>query len=302
LKFITSPDYEANIGAHVFPTEKFRLVKERLIAQGAAGEEDFIQPPMAEQGDLALAHTEAYLEDFLNLQFSERVARSELPISQEIVNAYVRAAGGTILASRIALTGEQPIVNHIGGGFHHAFAAHAEGFCYINDIAVAIRKMQQEGRIHKAAVLDCDLHQGNGTAHIFLDDPDVFTFSIHQENNYPVKQRSDLDIGLEDYADGDEYLGDLHLHVPRVLDEHGPQLVIYVAGADPYMDDQLGRLRLTMHALEARDRYIFQQCLQRRIPVVSVTAGGYARKLADTVAIHTKTCLVAKELAEGSAG
>lgn len=296
MQFVYSPDYEANIGRHVFPTSKFRLVRESLLEQGLAVEEDFAASPIASREELALVHTEEYLDDFLNARASPRTTRSELPISESIVNAYVRAAGGSILASRIALSGSQPICCHLGGGFHHAFAAHAEGFCYINDIAVAIRLMQAEKKIQKAAVIDCDLHQGNGTAHLFQGDPSVFTFSIHQENNYPVKEQSDLDVGLHDLTADDEYLAVLHESVQSMLDSHKPELVVYVAGADPYLDDQLGGLRLTIHGLEDRDRMVLSECLKRGIPAISVTAGGYAHNLKDTVAIHTQTCKVALEL------
>jgi len=184
-------------------------------------------------------------------------------------------------------------------GFHHGFADHAEGFCYINDIAVGIRTMQKEGRIEKAAVLDCDLHQGNGTAHIFQDDASVFTYSIHQENNYPFKQKSDLDVGLLDFIGDDEYLAHLQKEVPHVLDSHKPQLVIYVAGADPYKNDQLGSLQLTLKGLQERDRLVFSECLKRGIPAVSVTAGGYARQVSDTVLIHYGACAAAHDLAGG---
>lgn len=235
------------------------------------------------------------IADLISLRLTERTRHCELPLNAQITHAYILAAGGTTLASRLALQ-DSGICCHIGGGFHHAFADHAEGFCYINDIAVAIRVMQKEARIKRAMVIDCDLHQGNGTAHIFLDDPDVFTFSIHQENNYPFKQRSDLDIGLADNANDDDYLGALNRAVPQIISEHHPELIIYVAGADPYKDDQLGGLRLTMDGLARRDNLVLKNAVNARIPVVTVTAGGYARKLADTVAIHAKTCKTASEL------
>lgn len=296
MRFITSQAYEVDIGPHVFPTVKFRLVREQLIDQNLADADDFLPSPAASREELALVHTEQYLDDFLGVKTTQRTVRSELPISPAIVSAYQHAAGGSILAARLVLSDAQPICCHIGGGFHHAFADHAEGFCYVNDIAVAIRVMQQENRIHRAAVLDCDLHQGNGTAHIFQDDASVFTFSIHQEDNYPVKQRSDLDIGLSDFTADDEYLGILGETVPRILEDHKPELVIYVAGADPYLDDQLGGLRISMQGLEDRDRLVLSECLKRRIPAITTTAGGYARNLRDTVAIHAQTCGVAKDL------
>lgn len=296
LKCVWSSDYEIDIGDHVFPTVKYRLIRDRLLEQEICSESDFISPEKATEEQLLTVHTTEYLQDLAQLQKTKRTMYSELPLNHAIVDAYKLAAGGTILAARTALTGPNPIVCHIGGGFHHAFADHAEGFCYINDIAVAIRAMQSEGRIKTAAVIDCDLHQGNGTAKIFEDDPTVTTFSIHQENNYPFKQTSNVDVGLDDYADDLEYLSNLQHAIPQLLDSARPGLIIYVAGADPYQDDVLGRLKLTIHGLEERDRLVLKAAMDRRIPVATVTAGGYAQHVADTVAIHAQTCAVAAEL------
>jgi acetoin utilization deacetylase AcuC-like enzyme len=214
---------------------------------------------------------------------------SELPISREIVEGFKLMAGGTIAAARLAL--ERGLALHLGGGFHHAFADHAEGFCYLNDIAIAIRKMQHEGRIRRAAVIDVDLHQGNGTAHIFLGDAEVFTFSIHQEHLYPEKQESDVDIGL-DYFTGDEaFLAELGKVVPERIAEHGPELVVYVAGADPFEHDQLGDLRLTVEGLARRDRLVAEACRRFGWPMATVMAGGYAVDKRDTARIHANTGL-----------
>jgi acetoin utilization deacetylase AcuC-like enzyme len=297
VKCVWSPDYEVDIGDHVFPTAKYRLIRERLLQEAICTEEDFLTPEPATNEQLLTAHTPAYLEDLAELRRSERTLYSELPLNRKIVDAYRLAAGGTLLAARTAMTQPGRIACHIGGGFHHAFADHAEGFCYINDIAVAIRVLQGEGQITRAAVIDCDLHQGNGTAHIFLNDDTVTTLSIHQENNYPTKQKSDVDIGLEDYADDVEYLSHLQDVVPKLLDTARPDLLIYVAGADPYQDDVLGRLKLTMQGLLERDELVLSAAAERRIPVATVTAGGYARHTADTVKIHAQTCAVAARLA-----
>ncbi|MEO0116860.1 MAG: histone deacetylase [candidate division WOR-3 bacterium] len=301
MKFVYSDKYEMNIGPHVFPTQKYRLIKERLLAEGLAKEEDFLEPPPINVDDIRLVHTEEYIQDMLNLRWTSRTIRSELPLTWEIIEGYFLAAAGTILAARLAL--EEKIGFHIGGGFHHAFPNHGEGFCYVNDIGVAIKKMQKEGRIKKAAVIDCDLHQGNGTARIFQDDPDVFTFSIHQENLYPIKERSDWDIGLPDFAGDDIYLGHLASAVPQIYDRHRPELVIYVAGSDPYLDDQLGLLQLTKEGLKKRDEIVIGEGEKRRIPICVVLAGGYARKIEDTVEIHlntAKVCLqVLNQLPEG---
>ena len=187
--------------------------------------------------------------------------------------------------------------DHLGGGFHHAHADHAEGFCYLNDIAVAVRALQRDGAVRRVAVVDCDVHQGNGTASLFRGDDSVFTFSIHQEYNYPSpKEPGDLDVGLEDGTGDDEYLAELGRALERVW-ATGPELVIYQAGADAYREDQLGGLGLTMAGLEARDRMVLEGCARRRVPAAVTLGGGYARRLEDTVAIHLATCRVALELA-----
>lgn len=296
MKFVWSPKYEIDIGAHVFPTSKYRLVRELLLEQEICAVDDFLVPVPATRDQLELVHSAEFIDDLLNLRRTSRTVHSELPLTREIVDGYILAAGGTILACRAAMAVTPSIACHIGGGFHHAFADHAEGFCYINDIAVGVRAIQQEGRIQRALVIDCDLHQGNGTARIFQDDPEVFTLSIHQENNYPLKQKSDLDIGLKDLTDDKEYMVHLQTALPSVLDSHKPDLILYVAGADPYQHDVLGGLNLTIEGLAQRDGYILHEAVSRRIPIVTVTAGGYAIKVTDTVKIQAQTCKIAKEL------
>jgi len=298
MKFVYSPKYEVDIGPHVFPTSKYRLIKETLLARGLAHEEDFLEPQPASREELLTVHTSEYLDDLENLRWTERTRYSELPLTKPIVDAYVLAAGGSILGARVALEQQPHLCVHLGGGFHHAFSARAEGFCYINDIAVAIRVVQRQGLIQRAIVIDCDLHQGNGTAHIFQSDPTVFTLSIHQENNYPLKQQSDCDIGLEDFANDSEYLDALATAMIPALDRHHPEFMVYVAGADPYYDDQLGALRLTKEGLRQRDALVLGEAKKRGIPSLVVLAGGYARKLQDTVDIHVATCEVALELAK----
>lgn len=296
MKFVWSPEYEVDIGVHVFPTAKYRLIREKLLADGTCSKEDFLVPVPATKEQLLLVHTRDYLEDLHDLRRTERTMYSELPLRHEIINGYYLAAGGTILACRAAVAVSPHVSCHIGGGFHHAFANHAEGFCYINDIAVAARVLQQENLAQRVLVIDLDLHQGNGTAHIFAGDPTVFTISVHQENNYPQKQKSDIDIGLSDYADDDEYLSHLEEIVPEILDSQNPDLVIFVAGADPYQDDQLGNLKVTIHGLAERDQLVLSETIKRNIPVVTVTAGGYAQHVMDTVQIHAQTCQIAAEL------
>jgi acetoin utilization deacetylase AcuC-like enzyme len=222
------------------------------------------------------------------LRLTHRTLYSELPLERDIVRAYILAAGGTTLAAREAL--ERGAAINLGGGFHHAGPDRAEGFCYINDLAVAVRVLAREGRLRRAAVVDLDVHQGNGTAHVFAGDPAVFTLSIHQENNYPVpKARSSLDIGLADRTDDQAYRAALEPALERVW-AFAPELVLYQAGADPYADDQLGGLSLTIPGLAVRDRLVLEGCAARGIPVAVTLGGGYARRLDDTLRIHLETC------------
>lgn len=289
LRLVWDPSYEVDIGAHVFVTAKYRLTRERLLAEGAVAEGDFVRPEPATRAQLALAHTDAYLEKVFTGSFSFLdVMRLEVPFSEEVRDAMVLSCGGTLLTARLAL--EQRLAGHLGGGFHHACADHGEGFCMLNDVAVALRVLVQEGSVERAAVVDLDVHQGNGTAAIFANDPAVFTFSMHQENNYPAeKPPSDLDVGLEDGIDDEGYLDLLAEHLARVLDGHAPELVVYLAGADPYVHDQLGGLGLTLEGLRKRDRMVLEAAAERGVPVAVVLAGGYAYRLDDTVAIHTAT-------------
>ncbi|MGI8908319.1 MAG: histone deacetylase family protein [Candidatus Sumerlaeaceae bacterium] len=297
MKLIYSPKYEADIGTHVFVTAKYRLALEKLLRDGSILQGDVVAPTPATREELTRVHTAEYLDDLLNYRMTARTRRSELPLTEEILEAYLLAAGGSIQACRTAVTSAEQTCAHLGGGWHHAFADHAEGFCYLNDIAIGIRAMQAEQRIRRAVVIDCDLHQGNGTAHIFGGDADVFTFSIHQENNYPAKQRSNWDIGLDDFTGDDEYLAALQEAVPDIYEQHKPELVFYVAGADPYFNDQLGALRLTMHGLEQRDEVVIGEAAKRNIPLVTTTAGGYARHVQETVDIHVQTVQVAAKYA-----
>jgi acetoin utilization deacetylase AcuC-like enzyme len=284
MKLVYSPKYHVDLGDHVFPTEKYPRIHDQLIADGIATEADFVEPPPADPDDIRLVHTKEYVDDMMTLRWTTRTVRSELPLTEEIVQAYFLAASGSIVASRLALDDGKCV--HIGGGFHHAFPDHGEGFCYVNDMAVGIRKMIQEMRIQRAAVIDCDLHQGNGTAVIFQKEADVFTFSIHQEALYPMKEQSDRDIGLNDSVGDDEYLERLGEAVPRILDEHKPELIVYQAGADPYKFDRLGALRLTIGGLIDRDKLVYGHARQRQIPVMACLGGGYPLDTADVVTIH----------------
>ncbi len=284
--FIFHEGYYAYIGQHVLQAEKYQKTHARLREAGLP-DSVFLAPSTATEEELALVHTQEYLADLRSGVHTARTAPSELPISRQIVDASFLATGGTILAAREALARGRAI--NLTGGFHHAFADQAEGFCYINDLAVAVRVLMKEEAIQRAAVIDCDLHQGNGTAVIFRREEAVFTFSIHQENIYPQKKRSDLDIGLYDLATEDEYLPHLEKHIPKILDEHRPDLVMYQAGADPYSGDQLGTLKLSKEGLRQRDAYVLEECRARGIPVAGTLGGGYALNPEDTVDIHLQT-------------
>jgi len=227
---------------------------------------------------------------------ASEIMKLEVPYSPELAEAVWLAAGGTILAGQLAL--RDGFASNLSGGFHHAYANHGEGFCALNDVAVAIRRLQFDQAIKKAIVVDTDVHHGNGTAHIFGDDESVFTLSIHQENNYPAhKPPSNLDLPLEDGVEDDEYLSTLLPAVEKSLDEFHPDILFYVGGADPYCEDQLGGLRLTKSALKARDKGVFQLARARNVPVTATLAGGYARRVEDTIGIHTNTILAALEVA-----
>ncbi|MFQ6133006.1 MAG: histone deacetylase [Armatimonadota bacterium] len=296
---VYSPEYYVDMGEHVFPVEKYRLCCRRLVEEGTITEADVAEPTRPPDEDLLLAHTEQYLAHMRRLAAQGGgFLTPDTPITEEILDKAILSAGGTTLAGRLAL--EERLVVHLSGGFHHAYADHGEGFCYINDVAVAIRVLQRDGLIERALILDCDLHQGNGTAAIFRGDESVFTFSIHEQDNYPIpKERSDLDIGLRSGTGDEEYLAKLHEHVPLLLDQQRPDLAFYLAGADPYEHDQLGRLRLTMEGLQQRDELVLGECWNRGVPCVVLLAGGYAFDTADTVEIHCRMVGAAKRIREG---
>jgi len=297
FKVIYHPRYDLNLGAHVFPSQKFRLVQELLLRENIATPEDFVQPSAASDEDLLRAHTLDWVTKLkTGTLTSSEVMKLEVPYSPELAEAVWLAAGGSILAGQLAL--RDGFASNLSGGFHHAYANHGEGFCAINDVAVAIRRLQFEGAIKKAMVVDTDVHDGNGTAHIFGGDPSVFTLSIHQENNYPAhKPPSDLDLPLDDGVEDEEYLAALLPAVARVFDEFCPNILFYVGGADPYEEDQLGGLRLSKSGLKARDKGVFFAARSRNIPVATTLAGGYARRVEDTVRIHANTIVAAQEVA-----
>jgi acetoin utilization deacetylase AcuC-like enzyme len=327
FKLVYSDDYYLPIGAHVFPAEKYRCIHDRLIETGVAEPADFLTPNPASDQDILLVHRPEYVHKLKTGTLSAREElEMEIPYSPELVRAFWLAAGGSILAADCAL--KDGIALNVGGGFHHAFPDHGEGFCMIHDVAVAIRRMQRDGKIQRAMTVDCDVHQGNGTAAIFAGmripagslpsrsgstpglaaaakvrnahDGDVFTISLHQENNYPLyKPPSSIDVDLPDEIGDEDYLGWLDNALSSGLREFEPDLMCYVAGADPYREDQLGGLALTIEGLKRRDELVFRVAQARGIPVMVTFAGGYARVVDDTVTIHCNTVIAAKKIFGG---
>jgi acetoin utilization deacetylase AcuC-like enzyme len=337
FKLVYSDAYYLPIGEHVFPSEKYRRIRDRLISTTVAEADDFIVPSPASDQDILLAHKPEYVQKLKTGTLSPREEMElEIPYSPELVKAFWLAAGGSILAARQALSDGVGI--NIGGGFHHAFADHGEGFCMIHDVAVAIRRMQRDENIRNAMTVDCDVHQGNGTAAIFAGTRtasallpsagpstleslshttaaqrsalpgkirgahagDVFTISLHQHNNYPLwKPPSSIDVDLPDGIGDDDYLAWLDNALSSGLRQFEPELICYIAGADPYKEDQLGGLSLTIDGLKRRDELVFRVAHTRGIPVMVTYAGGYARNVEDTVTIHCNTVVAAKEVFAG---
>ena len=298
FKLIYHDGYDLNLGAHVFPSQKFRLTAEKLLAEGIAATDDFVRPEPASDADILRVHTADWVKKLkTGTLTASDIMKLEVPYSRELVDAFWLAAGGTIAAAQGAL--RDGFGCNLGGGFHHAYPSHGEGFCAIHDVAVAIRRMQSDSAIRKAMVIDTDVHHGNGTAAIFAKDDSVFTLSIHQVNNYPAhKPASTLDLNMEDGVGDEEYLNTLLPAVRHALKQFPAEMIFYVGGADPYCEDQLGGLALTLNGLKARDAGVFEEARKRKIPVVTTLAGGYARRVEDTVKIHINTIVAAKEAAE----
>jgi acetoin utilization deacetylase AcuC-like enzyme len=297
FKIVYHPQYDLDLGPHVFPSQKFKMIHDALIKERIAEESDFVAPEEAPDEDVLRVHTPAWVRKLNtdSLTLSERM-KLEIPVSVATVKAFWLSAGGSTLAGRLAL--RDGFCANLGGGFHHAYPGHGEGFCMLHDVAIAIRSLQAAGAIRTAMVVDTDVHQGNGTAAIFEDDPSVFTLSIHQENNYPMpKPPSNEDIGLADGTRDHEYLDALEEGLLHSLKKMTPGLIFYVGGADPYREDQLGGLALTFEGLQKRDRLVFEHARHRGIPVASTLAGGYARHVADTVRIHVNTIIAARDVA-----
>jgi acetoin utilization deacetylase AcuC-like enzyme len=293
---VYSERYDLHLGDHVFPSKKYKWLHDRLLRTKFAAPENFVEPEPASDEDLLLAHEAQWVDKLRNGTLTyQDILTLEIPYSEEMAEAFWLAAGGTLMAARQALAGG--VGFNIGGGFHHAFPGHGEGFCAINDMAVAIRRLQKDGAIKRAMVVDCDVHHGNGTAAIFAGDPSVFTLSIHQYNNYPTeKPPSSLDIHLADGIGDAEYLHRLGNGYRAALSLFKPDLVVYVAGADPFLEDQLGGLSLTFDGLMERDRLVIWTALTHHVPVAIVLAGGYALNVEDTITIHANTVAVAQDV------
>ena len=329
LKLVYSDAYYLPIGEHVFPAEKYRRIHDQLIADGVADADDFLEPEPATDQDILLVHNPEYVHKLKTGTLTQREEMEmEIPYSPELVKAFWLAAGGSILAARQALADD--VGFNIGGGFHHAFADHGEGFCMIHDVAVAIRRLQRDDKIRTAMTVDCDVHHGNGTAAIFAGtrtasallpsagastlessvlNPalpgkirgahagEVFTISLHQHNNYPLwKPASSIDVDLPDGIGDDDYLAWLDNALSSGLRQFEPELICYLAGADPYCEDQLGGLSLTIDGLRRRDELVFRVARARGIPVMVTYAGGYAQNVEDTVKIHCNTVIAAKDV------
>jgi acetoin utilization deacetylase AcuC-like enzyme len=326
FKLVYSDKYFLPIGEHVFRADKYRRIVERLSREGLAGPSDLIEPARATENDILLVHSPHYVNKLMEGSLSVREElQMEIPYSPQVVDTFLLHCGGSILAAERAL--QDGICINIGGGFHHAFPDHGEGFCMLNDIAVAIRRVQKRGLIQRAMTVDCDVHQGNGTAVIFgghashgtgsalpSESPasanwpsrgtmvqgikkDVFTISLHQENNYPpVKPSSSIDVNLPDGCSDEEYLGWLDNALSSGLRQFDPQLISYVAGADPFREDQLGGLNLTLEGLKRRDELVFRVARAREIPIMVTYAGGYASRVEDTVTIHCNTVIAAAQV------
>jgi len=298
MRVFYTPRYYADIGhGHIFPIKKFEMVRDQLLAEGTLRLDELIEPQPASVEQVTLVHTEDYVTRLCDGTLTTKeIRRLGLPWSQSLVTRSFYAVGGTIAAARAAI--ELGYGSNLAGGTHHSFADRGEGFCVLNDVAIAIRTLRKEFLITRAAIVDCDVHQGNGTATIFAGDKDTFTFSMHGANNYPLfKATSQLDIELADGTSDDEYLSVLRNNLACVF-RFEPEIVFYLAGADPYVNDKLGRLSLSIAGLRERDALVLRECYQREIPVATVMSGGYGKDIKDTVEIHCNTIRMVKAIFE----
>jgi acetoin utilization deacetylase AcuC-like enzyme len=278
---------------HRFPIEKYALLRDSVLFERIVAPENMHEPQRVSTDDLLLVHTADYIERFTHGQLSsDEIRKLGFPWSEALVERSYRAAGGTLEAAAHAL--EHGIAMNLAGGTHHAFPGHGEGFCVFNDVAIAIRALQRDGLIDRATVIDLDVHQGNGTHAIFAADASVFTFSMHGGKNYPFhKVPGCLDIELPDGTSDDVYINQLNAALPSMLAQSRPDLVVYLAGADPHERDRLGRLALTFDGLARRDAIVIEQCREVGIPVAITVAGGYGDPIDVTIGVHTATARIA---------
>ena len=298
MQVFYSPRYYADIGqSHIFPIRKFELVRDKLLAEGTLHPEEIVEPNPAPLEDVLLVHTQDYVSRLCSGDLTPKeVRRLGLPWSESLVRRSFYAVGGTLAAAAASLTNGYS--SNLAGGTHHSFSDRGEGFCVLNDVAIAIRAMRARKLIQRAAIVDCDVHQGNGTATIFAGDADTFTFSMHGANNYPLfKAHSTLDVELPDGTSDATYVETLASHLPHVF-QSDPDIVFYLAGADPYRGDKLGRLALSIDGLRQRDAYVLRECYEREIPIVTVMSGGYGKDINDTIEIHCNTIRMVKQIFE----
>ncbi len=282
---------------HRFPMRKYARLRERVLAEGVLSVDDLFVPPPATDAQILLAHDADYLEHVKTGNLTrDEIRRIGFPWSPQMVERSRRSSGGTICAARTALS--EGVSANLAGGTHHAGISHGEGYCIFNDSPIAARVMQQEGRVQRVLVVDCDVHQGNGTAEITRGDDSIFSFSIHGERNFPFRKiAGDLDIGLPDGTGDSAYLDMLEIALERAFYLAQPDLVLYVSGADPFSGDTLGKLALTKAGLAARDEMVFGACFAERVPVSVSMAGGYAADIEDIVDIHIETIRIAASYA-----
>jgi len=293
VHYIYHTDAGIDIGAHVFPTEKYALLAQYLRDELGVGDERFHGWEAVTDEDVERVHSPSYAEDLRLARTTPATLSSEFPVTHEVIEGFRAMSGGSIAAVGLAL--QHGVGFHIGGGFHHAFPDHAEGFCYLHDMAIAVERLRAEAGLGKVLFVDVDLHQGNGTAVIYRGDENTYTYSIHQEHNYPLKQRSDLDRGLDDGVGDVQYIECLQYDLDAIDRSFVPQLVCFVAGVDPFYGDQLGGLALSEEGLRRRDQLVLGRFIGRGVPVAVFLAGGYARTPEQTARLHLGTAAAAED-------
>ena len=297
LKIAWSPVYHHPLPeGHRFPMEKYTLLPEQLVYEGTCTEDNFFAPTPLTEDLITLTHTSDYWQRLKNQQLTpQEIRRTGFPLSESLVLREITIAHGTVMATHFAF--ESGVSLNIAGGTHHAFTDRGEGFCLLNDIAIAANYLLLHQLARKILVIDLDVHQGNGTAEIFQNNPQVFTFSVHGANNYPLhKEKSDLDVPLPDQTDDKTYLQLLDNLLPRLIAEQEPDFIFFLSGVDVLATDKLGRLALTREGCRLRDRLVFENCLKHKIPVVVSMGGGYSAKITDIIEAHANTYRLAQEL------